>query len=439
MCAWQDVNEALGQCLAFATSAQCPTQSKPVFRPGKGAEPPQRKPSARTAPSSPAVRDGAIVSAEANSTNTSAASESLSDSKGISSAALAGAVLAGTFAVGAALVLLVLLIIRRRRRQRQHISSSPGSEGKPSLSGKPQLAGSSRVQTQYNSSFQSDRCSAGHRQSLGDIGGSTAGHTLSTEQLSRTGVCHMVPGLMTQRAGCFAFPFCQACRPSCNIARLYTAAALIRQVPQGQLAIAPAANRLCHTCCSVYRHHWLISSQDAVATAPPRGHADTAHRAHKRDRHGSHFLDLHGPAVNTERARGQGKATHGIAELGTGAAAAGEPASDVHAMQHMCMLMPCWHICAQHSAMFVCARVLHKRFGLHPDAQISETQVFAGRYVLLAEMVEGGQAIVNFARDQGSGSFQYAIKCGSAATVSLSQAAAPSRLPLLNTFAALGT
>ena len=89
--------------------------------------------------------------------------------------------------------------------------------------------------------------------------------------------------------------------------------------------------------------------------------------------------------------------------------------------------------------MLVCVRVLDKGFRLNPDAQTSKTQVFAGRYVLLAEMVEGGQAIVNFARDQGSGSFQYAIKCDSAATVSFSQAAAPSRLPLLNTFAALGT
>ena len=358
MCALQDVNEALGQCLAFTTSAQCPTQAKAAFRPGKRAVPPQRKPSSRATPSSPAatpaVRDGVNVSSDANSASQSTASESSSDSsKGISPGALAGAVLAGMFAVGAALVLLVLLIMRRRRRQRQQISSSPSSEGKPSLSGKPRLAGSSRVQTQYNSSFQSDRGSAGHRESLGVIGGSTAGHTLSTEQLSRTGLCHMVPGLMIQRAGYFVCPFCQACRPSCNIAQLYTA--LIRQVNHGQLAIAPAANRLCHTCCSVYRHHWLISSQDAIATAPPRGHADTAHRAHKRDRRGSHFLDLHGPAVNTERARGQGKATHGIAELGTGAAAAGEPASDVHAMQHMCMLMPCWRTCAQHSAMLVLA------------------------------------------------------------------------------------
>ena len=105
---------------------------------------------------------------------------------------------------------------------------------------------------------------------------------------------------MIQRAEQFAFPLCKACRPICNIARLNTA--LIRQATQGQLAIAPATNHLCHTCCSVYRHHWLISSQDAVATAPPRGHADTAHRAHKRDRRGSHFLDLHGSAVNTERA-----------------------------------------------------------------------------------------------------------------------------------------
>ena len=36
---------------------------------------------------------------------------------------------------------------------------------------------------------------------------------------------------------------------------------------------------------------------------------------------------------------------------------------------------------------------------------------FAGRYILLRERVEGGQAVVNFARDEQGGFFQYAIKC----------------------------
>ena len=36
---------------------------------------------------------------------------------------------------------------------------------------------------------------------------------------------------------------------------------------------------------------------------------------------------------------------------------------------------------------------------------------FAGRYLLLQERVEGGQAVVNFARDANGGVSQYAIKC----------------------------
>lgn len=36
---------------------------------------------------------------------------------------------------------------------------------------------------------------------------------------------------------------------------------------------------------------------------------------------------------------------------------------------------------------------------------------FARRYILLPERILGGQAVVNFARDESAGFFQYAIKC----------------------------
>ena len=46
-------------------------------------------------------------------------------------------------------------------------------------------------------------------------------------------------------------------------------------------------------------------------------------------------------------------------------------------------------------------------------ARAEPAQLFAGRYRLKAEWVQGGQALVVFARDDADGFFQYAIKCGS--------------------------
>ena len=44
-------------------------------------------------------------------------------------------------------------------------------------------------------------------------------------------------------------------------------------------------------------------------------------------------------------------------------------------------------------------------------AEAEPPQLFAGRYRLKAEWVQGGQALVVFARDDADGFFQYAIKC----------------------------
>ena len=55
------------------------------------------------------------------------------------------------------------------------------------------------------------------------------------------------------------------------------------------------------------------------------------------------------------------------------------------------------------------AHLLHE---LDMAASAAKPPVFAGRYMLMAERVEGGQAVVNFARDHPSigGFYQYAIK-----------------------------
>ena len=50
---------------------------------------------------------------------------------------------------------------------------------------------------------------------------------------------------------------------------------------------------------------------------------------------------------------------------------------------------------------------------LEEMARAEPVQLFAGRYRLKAEWVQGGQALVVFARDDADGFFQYAIKCGS--------------------------